>query len=315
MKKFLLFAAAALTASLAFAQSTAEGGWENMKNRPDDKELGKNYVVNGGFDDPAYETNGNPYGSWYPVEIDEATKIPNWFLSTGGCWNGVVQIKTQTPDDYMIFEGNTQYLDMVNCTVNGWTKIKAQTIVTGLTPGKVYTLDMYACHQFSNPTEWGNPDHGFNIYGKDPSGQLTHEVAITEDVKDEEGNVIETIITGYRTEPMLGALLYANNELSEEAEWEYLKYTFTPTEDAVFLEIWTCNYTGEGNQSGLCWADFDEIRVYDESELGGIANVDADKSVAVEYYTLQGVRMPADAALHGTFIAKRGNKASKVYIR
>ncbi|MDE7375493.1 MAG: hypothetical protein K2N16_01445, partial [Muribaculaceae bacterium] len=278
-------------AGIALAQDApaANGGWESIKKRPADYMLDKNFMVNGGFDDPNYVSNGNPYWESYPVEVDEATEIPAWTLSTGGCWNGIVQIKTQTPDDYMIFEGNTQYLDMVNCTVNGWTKIKAQNTVTGLTPGKEYTLDMYVCHQFTNPTDWGNPDHGFNIYGKDPAG---------------EG---------------LGALMYANNELSEEAEWEYVKFTFTPIDDEVTIELWTCNYTGEGNESGVCWADFDEVRVYDADlvdpdAVDSIESID-NENAAVEYFTLQGVRMPAGAALHGTFIAKQGNKASKVYIR
>lgn len=292
MKKFLLFAAAALTAGIALAQNPAEGGYESMKKRPADGGLEKNFIVNGGFDDPNYVSNGNPYWDGYDIPVDEATEIPGWTLSTGGCWNGIVQIKTQTPDDYMIFEGNTQYLDMANCTVNGWARIKVQNTVTGLTPGKEYTLDMYVCHQFNNPTDWGNPDHGFCIYGKDPAG---------------EG---------------LGALMYENTALSEEAEWEYQKFTFTPIDDEVTIELWTCNYTGEGNQSGVCWADFDEIRVYDDSAAdysvqnpeSGIQFIDFDDA-SVEYYTLQGVRMPAGAALHGTFIAKQGNKASKVYIR
>ena len=290
MKKFLLFAAAALVAGMSFAQSAADGTLiTNMDKRPKDYMLDKNYIVNGGFDDPNFETNGNPYWESYPVEVDEAIAIPAWTLSTGGCWNGIVQIKTQTPDDWQIFEGNTQYLDMVNCTVNGWTKIKAQNTVTGLTPGKEYTLDMYVCHQFTNPTDWGNPDHGFSIYGKDPAGMG------------------------------LGALLYENNELSEEAEWEYWQYTFTPVDDEVTIELWTCNYTGEGNESGVCWADFDEIRIYEMDLVNfdaedGIESIDNDNA-AVEYYTLQGVRMPAGAALHGTFIAKQGNRAHKVYVR
>lgn len=296
MKKLLLFAAAALTAGFAFAQDdvpAAEGGFQNINKRCADAGLEKNFVVNGNFEDPNYVSTGDPYGDWYPVRVDELTELPGWTISTGGCWNGVIEVKTQTPDGYMIFEGNNQYLHMLNCTTNGWTNICARNTVTGLVPGKEYVLDFYVCHQFTDPTEWGNPDHGFKIYGKDPAG-----------------------------EGALGALLYSNNELSAEAEWEYQKFTFTPVDDEVTLEFWTHNYTGEGNQSGLCWADFDEVRVFDDSTADytvpnpetGIQFIDQDNA-PLEYYTLQGVRMPAGAALHGTFIAKQGNRVHKVYVR
>lgn len=317
MKKFLLFAAAALAASMAFAQDAPEasGGWVKFspENRPADDEL-KNYVVNGNFDDPGYTMEigeDGVYGSWYPFNdqlLGEATNIPGWILQTSGKWNGTVQIDPQEPDDYMIFEGNTQCLSMHHYDRNGWTRIRVINIVENLIPGKEYTLDMYVASNYSNVQDWSNPDHGFSIYGKDASGELMHEV----EYKDDEGNV-----TGTGIEPFKGPLLYENKSISEDSEFEYFRYTFVPLEDAIFLELWSQVYHGKDGdyESGHCWAAFDEIRIYDANEVGGINSVVVNEGGETEYYTLQGIRMPAGSELHGTFIVKQGGKASKMVIR
>lgn len=293
MKKILLFAAAAAVAALS---ANADQGLTNIDKRCADGGIDKNYVVNGNFDDPAYEQSADEpscYG-WNAGELDgeqELSVLPGWNLATGGMWNGTCMIKDQDPDDWFIFAGNTQCLHMNHYHINGWTKIKVNQQITGLTPGKQYRLDFYVAHQYSNSLDWANPDQGFTLYDKPLA-------------EGENGMEIVTV-----------------SGISEDSEFEYYIYDFTAPSDEVIIELWGQNYNGEGNQSGKHWVDWDEVRVYDESLCdysvenpssgdNGIFDITFDNA-QVEIYTLQGVRVPNNSELNGVYIVKQGNKVVK----
>ena len=50
---------------------------------------------------------------------------------------------------------------------------------------------------------------------------------------------------------------------------------------------------------------------FEEGETGGVGCVDADATEHVEWYTLQGVRIPAPEA-PGVYIRRQGDKTCKV---
>lgn len=281
MKKILLFVAvAAMTAMSA----SADAGTTSIKNRPMDYMLDKNFVVNGNFEDPGFVQNDECYG-W--MEGADAEEIPGWNLASSGIWNGTISIQNQEPDDYMIFEGNTQYVHMYNYKENGWARIRMYTYVTGLEAGKQYRLDFYVAHLYEESLDWANPNQGFTFYDKPLSAD----------------------------EPK-GAELVTVEGVSDDSEYEYYIYDFTATNDTMVFELWCQNYNGEGNASGMHWVDWDEVRIYDNDMVDwdaedGIESIVADNAAAQEIYTLQGVRVPNNAELNGVYIVKQGKKVMK----
>lgn len=168
---------------------------------------------------------------------------------------------------------NPRYVRFYHYTLDGWQRITLTASASGLIPGHEYVLDMYVSHSYIESNYWANPDHGFKIYGKD------------------------------------GGLMHFNHSISDSDDWQYLRFSFTPVDDEVTLELWSQNYNGDGNKSGthiVCW---DEVRIYDPQTVG-IISPEADKSIQI--YTLQGLPVRSDLPLRGVYLVKSGSKVSKI---
>ncbi|MDE5685951.1 MAG: hypothetical protein K2I26_05260, partial [Paramuribaculum sp.] len=50
-------------------------------------------------------------------------------------------------------------------------------------------------------------------------------------------------------------------------------------------------------------------------EPGSIGSIEADGNAAVEYYTIQGVRVSGDNLTPGIYIRRQGNNASKILVK
>lgn len=284
MKKFLLIAAAGLTAAL----SVNAGELGDINER---QQYVKNYLVNGNFDDLGYVQSEDQIYNWISdFESYNADSIPGW-KRVEGVWNGCVAIYNHEEENFdeqygIGFNGNNQYTHYQFCTVNGWTGFGLEQQVEGLTPGTEYTLDMYVCHYFSNAE--ANITYGIEIYDKPlVEGEATGPEIAT--IKDRD----TPIDTGYGV-------------------FDYYTHKFTALHDGAIIRIMGYNWAGKDNGIGSCYVDWDEVRLYDPNEEGGINSVAVDGNAVKEVYNLQGVRMPADAELNGVYIVKTGNTVSKV---
>lgn len=170
-------------------------------------------------------------------------------------------------------DDNAQYARMRHYTLDGWARITLTATANGLVPGHEYVLDMYVCHSYIESNHWANPNHGFKIYGKD------------------------------------GQLIHFNHAISAGEDWQYLRYAFTPADDEITLELWSQNYNGDGNKSGVHTVSWDQIRIYDP-ETVGIVTVTCDNPAQI--YTLQGLPVSSADPLHGIYLVKCGDKVTKV---
>lgn len=174
-------------------------------------------------------------------------------------------------------EDNPQYVRFYHYTLDGWARITLTASVSGLTPGHEYVLDMYVCHSYIESNYWANPDHGFKIYGKD------------------------------------GELMHFNHSISSGAEWEYLRYSFTPTDDQISLELWSQNYNGDGWKSGPHTVSWDQLRIYDP-DSNGLSSIETDQ-LPSQIYTVQGIPVNGHYPLHGLYLIKRGSKVTKIFLQ
>lgn len=265
MKKFLFASAAlALVATTANAQ---------------------NLVVNGSFDDPGYEQAIPDGYTWSPVnEWNDLSVLPGWTLTTGGIWNGIVQVVTDEPgDDDPRPEEDEVYLNMMGYTDNGWTAIKVSQIVKGLEVGKEYVFKFQYDYNFPNGSSWNpSPDYGAVICEVD-------------------GNEAGKEIVKY-------ANPYGNEQTS--GTWVQFENKFTATVSEIWLEFYLGNYYYEGNKKDGLYLDLDNVEIYD-ADTSGVEAI-FDENAPVEYYNLQGVRVNANDATKGIYVKKQGNKVTKV---
>lgn len=248
----------------------ATGGRVDETERLSEEYVGHNYLANGGFDDPAFkEKKLNNYDGM--DEVYECTYLPGWEIETVSLRNGIVEIVSHDEAG-----DNAQYARMRHYTLDGWAWITLTAKANGLVPGHEYVLDMYVSHKYIDSNSWANPDHGFNIYGKDAQ------------------------------------LMYSNHGISKSDDWQYLRFSFTPADDEITLELWSQNFNGDGNKSGQHTVSWDQIRIYDP-ENTGIATVASDTPGQV--YTLQGIPVNPSAPLHGIYLVKRGEQVTKTIFR
>lgn len=269
MRVFALFAilVVAVTAWADDNAPAAPGGLADASERVGDENIARNYIPNGGFDDPAFQQRLLK-GYDGMDEVYECTSLPGWSIETASLRNGIVQI---LPHDDS--EGNAQYVRFYHYTLDGWARITLTATVSGLEPGREYVLDMCVCHSYENSTPLAYPDHGFKIYGKG------------------------------------GELLHFNNAISTSDEWQYLRYAVIPDDDEITIELWSQNFNGDGNKSGVHTVSWDQVRLYDPQTVG-IVSITSDKPAQI--YTLQGLPVSSSAPMHGIYLVKRGSQVKKV---
>lgn len=274
MKKFLF-----ATAALALVATTANA---------------QNLVVNGSFNDPGFEQAVPESYTWSPVdEWNDLSVLPGWTLTTGGIWNGVIQVITEEPgDDDPRPEEDEEYLNLQGYNDNGWTKIAISQVVKGLEVGKEYVFKYQYDYNFPDGAQssggWApDPDYG---------------AVISEVDVDNSG----AYIAGREL------LNYANPNGSERSSGAWLQFEtkFTATVSEIYLEIYLGNYYYEGNKKDGLYLDLDNVEIYDLEK--NAVEVIFDNNAPVEYYNLQGVRVNANDAAKGIFIKKQGNKVAKV---
>lgn len=265
---FFLFLLAASLASWADDNApSALGGATDATQRVGDDCIERNYIVNGGFDDAAFEQRElNGYDG---MDLTyECTSLPGWAIETAGLRNGIIEIVPHENADF-----NARYVRFRHYTLDGWARIKLTATVGGLVPGHSYMFDMYVSHSYLDSNYWANPDHGFKIYGKD------------------------------------GRLLHFNHAISSGDEWQYLRYEVVPSDDVITIELWSQNYNGDGNKSGVHTVSWDQLRLYDP-EACGIPSISRDR--AIQIYTLQGILVNSASPLRGVYLVKSGEGVAKV---
>lgn len=305
MKKTLLFFAAIAMAAPAWAEVYTTDTFD-----PDEHRVPNpiNLVVNGDFNDPdfelcvIYETvkdeagdsigtearYGNPYG-WgdYHSVVSDGGTLPGWTYSTAGMWNGVIQLLSHDePDDWWVEPGNTYCARTLHYYDDGWAPIELVGEAKGLEIGKTYTFDIMVWYNYPLGQP-GDPKCTVYITDNEGSGEGYPSVET-----DREGT-----------------------DLGAQGDWNFYKTTFTARHETVQVHLKSGVYNYKGNTSNNNWVNWDEVRIYDPATQGqgdSVASVAVDAEQATEIYTLQGVRVPSTANLHGVYIVKQGNKAVKV---
>ncbi|MDE6120962.1 MAG: hypothetical protein K2F63_04155 [Muribaculaceae bacterium] len=280
MKKILLLAAAAMVAA----------GTVNAQEYV-------NHVVNGSFDQEGWEQSVPGGYTWAPWnEQQYLTVLPGWSLSTGGEWNGGVEMLSGTDwegDGEYRDEDDTNLLRFLGYNDNGWTKIAIYQVVEGLTAGREYTFNyLYAEKQPEGAAWTPDPNFGFqiaeadkNAEGADIAGKEILNVNIAENNDEWENGSIDLIPTK--------------------------DYTFTaPADGKVYLQIYLGNYYDKNNKHDNLWMLIDNVKMFSEEEEAGISEIVADENAPVEYFNLQGVRVANPE--NGMFIRRQGSKAEKV---
>lgn len=317
MKKTLLFFAAVAMAAPAWAEVLTTDTFDPDVHRVPNP---INLVVNGSFNDPDFEfcvnyvtvkdaagdsigteaRYGNPYG-WgdYHSVVSEGGTLPGWTYSTGGLWNGVIELLSHDePDDWWVEPGNTYCVRALHYYDNGWTTLDLVGEAKGLEIGKTYTLDLMVWYNFPD-NQPGNPKFSIKVTDDEGLGEGYPSEDITPEVYVDE-------IKGDKTYTWYWGA---------QGGWNFYKTTFTARHETVQVHLKSGVWNYEGVTSHNNWVNWDEVRIYDPATQGqgdSVASVAVDAEQATEIYTLQGVRVPSTANLHGVYIVKQGNKATKV---
>ena len=282
MKKILLFAAAAFAVNTVYA--------------------GTNKVVNGDFEAPGYVQSVPSGYTWDPWDKqNNLSELPGWMLSTGGEWNGVLEILTGDDwmgDGLMRPDDDLNVLRFVGYNDNGWTNVAVNQIVENLTPGAEYTLDYLVAARFPSAEECGGgwaPDPNFGYTVSEYDGEV-----------DDNNN------------PRPGKEIKTEN-LAGRSEWEnasidmfHAGTTFTaPANGKVYLNIYMANNYAQNNKHDNLWMLVDMVNVSSEGDAG-VAGVIAEENAPVEYFNLQGIRVANPE--NGIFVRRQGNKVEKVVL-
>ena len=283
MKKILLLAAAAAYAAGVYAQ-------------------GPNMVVNGNFENPAYEQSIPSGYTWDPWDKQNyLTVLPGWNLSTGGEWNGGIEVLTGDDwigDGFTRPEDDLNVLRFIGFNDNGWTNVAITQVVTGLTPGTSYDFDYLVAARFPTAEETANnwaPDPNFGY-------------AIAEVDKDAEGNEIAG--------KEIASANLASNSLGENGSIDMFNagpVSFeAPADGRVFVRIYMANTYGDKNKKDNLWMLCDMVSIVDPNGDTGVEAAVATENAPVEYFNLQGLRVANPE--NGIFIRRQGSKVSKVVL-
>lgn len=283
MKKLLFSAALALVA-IGFNASAQD----EVNNK----------VVNGDFEDTNYEQSVPSDWTWDPWNKQNVlTNLPGWTLSTGGIWNGGVEIKR---DDTTIGDGDIRpeddmaYAHFFGYNDNGWTSVSIYQVVEGLKPGLEYNLSYLVAVNWPEGAAWTpNPDYGYELAEVD---------------SDASGN------------PIAGrGILSANvattdHEVFTDFDLPVTAKFTAPADGKVYLRLYLQNGYGENNKHDNLWMDVDMVQIWSPDDPAAGVNdvIVSDANAPVEYYNLQGVRVANPQ--NGIFIRKEGNKALKVVL-
>lgn len=283
MKKFLLFAAAIVAASSAFA--------------------GPNKVVNGDFEAPGAESAIPGGYTWDPWNKQYyLTVLPGWNLSKASDpWNGGIEMLSGDDwlgDGIVRPEEDTKVLRFIGFNDNGWTDVAMSQVVEGLTPGAEYSLNYLVGARFPSAEETAN--------GWAPDPKFGFELA-----------EVDTNVDG---DQVAGKLLAAEN-LAERSEWENGSIdmfpvgpvTFTaPADGKAFLSIYMNNNYGDKNKKDNLWMIVDMVSITSDADGAGVAGIIAEENAPVEYFNLQGVRVANPE--NGLYIRRQGSKTVKVVL-
>ena len=101
-----------------------------------------NLVMNGDFEKPGFVQSVPEGYTWEPWDQQNYLSVlPDWQLSTGGEWNGGVEL-IEEPGDDDLRPGDDNYIcHFVGYNDNGWDAIRVEQAVKGLVPGRQYTFD------------------------------------------------------------------------------------------------------------------------------------------------------------------------------
>ncbi len=197
---------------------------------------GKNYVVNGSFEQPGYEQSVPDGYTWAPWnEQNDLSVLPGWDLTSGGIWNGAIALDA--------YDDGNHYLHFVGMDENGWRDMMIGQSVSGLTPGKTYELSFRAGVNFpEGSTYTPDPEFGYRLYAN------------------------------YDTENSRGTLFQKENfaeTRTYDVSFVTYKAAFTaPADGKVYLEIYQANNYYEGNFKRYLWMNLDDVAIYDPEETG-----------------------------------------------
>ena len=260
-----------------------------------------NRVVNGSFEDTNYEAAVPGGYTWEPWDTYEyLTVLPGWELSTGGEWNGGVQLIEEEGDDWSRPSDDLQYIMCRGYNDNGWTDVAVFQVLTGLTPGATYNFQYKVAARFPDASETANS------WAPDPS--FGFQIAEA-DVSAEGANIAGREIL--------------NVDLAGDENWENGSYDFfetqvytfaAPADGKAYLKIRMANTYGDKNKKENLWMLVDDVRVWndDEEDEAGISSIVAGNNAAVEYFNLQGVRV--ENPENGLYIRRQGNTVTKVVL-
>lgn len=253
-----------------------------------------NLVVNGDFEDPNF-TQSVPGGyTWEPWNTQNYLDVlPGWSFSTGGEWNGGIEIKHGEDfygDGDIRPEDDQAFAHFVGYNDNGWTNISLIQIVEGLTPGTEYTLDFLMAANFPEGASWTpDPNCGYNLaeVGKDAEGNAAAGFGIKKE------NIASTLSMDFETPTVV---------------------TFTaPADGKVWLEFYLANNYDKNNKHDNLWMDLDMVRLMTSAEYAGIEKIAAvEENAPVEYFNLQGVRVANPE--NGLYIRRQGKTCTKVVL-
>lgn len=284
MKKFLLLAAAALVAGSTFAQ------------------VDNNKVVNGSFEAEGAESAVPDGYTWDPWNTyDYVTNLPGWETTTGGPWNGGIQLIEEEGDDYSRPSTDMHYLLYRAYNDNGWTSICAIQVVENLKPGLTYNFQYKVCARFPAAEDTANnyapdPDFGFQLAEADKNAEGSN-IAGKEIMKE-----------NLASEKYEGTWENGSTDFYETNVYEFV----APADGKVYLNIYLTNYYGEKNKKDSLWMCVDDVRIWsdDDEEGAGVDAVVVDANAPVEYFNLQGIRVANPE--NGVFIRRQGTTTSKV---
>ena len=284
MKKLLFSAALALVA-IGFNASAQD----EVNNK----------VVNGDFEDTNYVQSVPSDWNWAPWnEQMVLSELPGWTLTTGGIWNGGVEIKC---NDLTIGDGEIRpeddlaYAHLFGYNDNGWTSISISQVVENLKPGLEYNLSYLVAVNWPDGANWTpDPNYGFELAEVDTnaSGEIIAGLGILST------NVATTDLE-----------VYTDFDQPVTA-----KFT-APADGKVYLRIYLQNGYGQSNKHDNLWMDVDLVKIWspEDNEGAGVNMIEvSDANAPVEYYNLQGVRVANPS--NGIFVRKEGNKALKVVL-
>lgn len=257
-----------------------------------------NHVANGNFEEEGWEASVPDGWTWDPWNTYELlSKLPGWQLSTGGIWNGGVQLFEEAGDDDMRPGEDMNYVHFLGYNDNGWTKIKIYQVISDLTPGRTYDLTFICAVNWPEGSDW-TPDKDYGFF-------------VAEVDKDNEGNEVAgkeiSSVNLAEVMPDLGGDFEECGPFSITA----------PADGKIYLEFYYNNCWYEGNRADNKWMDLDLVNLYSEEEPDtSIETVAADSKVAQGVYNLQGIRVANNLEelgnQSGLYIVRTAEGAQKI---